>query len=336
MSKLPYSMLNKYVFNRTGAEDPDVICGPALGEDASIINLNGKVLIVHADPIVGAVSNIGWLSVHIACNDIAVRGVRPRWILPVILLPENYTEELVDEVTGDIHRASLDIGVAVIGGHIGYAAGLQRPLIATTAIGIARKGGYVMTSTAKPGDVVVVTKGAGIEGTAIIAFDFEDILREKGVSDETITRAKKLMTKISVIEDSIALFECGARSMHDATRGGILEAAIEIALSSNVKIDIEADKIPLTEETNIFAEKLAFDPLKLLSSGTVVATIPQNRIKKVEKRLSSLKIVHAAIGEVSEGCGVALKRENGRIEEYATPRVEEDELAEIWKKYPRQ
>jgi len=335
MGKLPFYFLKKYVFKRIGVSDPNIICGPSLGEDASIIKLDGKVLVAHADPIVGAIRHLGWLSVHIACNDIAVRGVKPRWIIPVILLPEKYTEELVDEITGDIDKAAKEINVAVIGGHLGYAVGLKRPLIATTALGVTSEGSYVMTKTAKPGDFVLLTKGAGIEGTAIIAFDFEEVLKQKGVTDETLINAKRMMKKISVISESLALFNSGATAMHDATRGGVLEALIEIALSSNLRIDVWENKIPIRKETKIFAEKLMFDPLKLISSGTVVATVPPEKLSQAEKELDRLNILHAIIGKVSQGEGVVLHRVNRKMEKYLKPKVEEDELANLWERYPR-
>ena len=335
MGKLPFHFLKEYVFKRIGEYDPDVVCGPSLGEDASIIKLDGNVLVAHADPIVGAISHIGWLSVHIACNDIAVRGVKPRWIIPVILLPEKYTERLVDEITSDIDKASKEIGVAVVGGHLGYAVGLKRPLIATTAFGLSSEGSYVMTRTARPGDFVLITKGAGIEGTAIIAFDFQEILKEKGVTDEALNNARRMIEEISVIKESLALFKCGATAMHDATRGGVLEALIEVALSSNLRIDVWENDVPVREETRIFAEKLMFDPLKLISSGTVVATISPERLNEAKRELNRLNIPYAVVGKVSQGEGVVLHRANGKTEKYLEPKVEEDELARLWERYPR-
>ncbi|MEM0006463.1 MAG: hydrogenase assembly protein HupF, partial [Ignisphaera sp.] len=76
--KLPPNLLSKYVLSRVGIPDPSVIVGPSIGEDAAIIDIGGgRVLVIHVDPITGAVEFLGWLAVHIASNDIAVRGVRP-------------------------------------------------------------------------------------------------------------------------------------------------------------------------------------------------------------------------------------------------------------------
>lgn len=50
--------------------------GPSIGEDAAIIDLgDGKALVAHVDPVTGVVEYLGWLAVHIASNDVAVRGL---------------------------------------------------------------------------------------------------------------------------------------------------------------------------------------------------------------------------------------------------------------------
>ena len=325
--------MRKYIFNRTGVDDPDVLCGPALGEDAAVIRIGTKVMAVHADPIVGAIRKIGWLSVHIACNDIAVQGVPPRWIVPVIILPEKHSEKLIDEITSDIHAAAREISVAVVGGHIGYAAGLDRPLIATTAIGEALEEQVVFTRGTQPGDLVCVTKGAGIEGSAIIAFDFAELLSTRRVPESVIERAQNMMSEISVVKEALALRDCGATAMHDATRGGVMEAMIETALSSNVKFEIAENKIPVREETRILAEKIDFDPLWLIGSGSVIATIPESAAAKAEERLHGLGTEFSVIGKAVPGCGVTLQHADGRLENFDDPRMEEDELARLWKSY---
>ncbi len=325
--------MQKYIFNRKGVEDPDVLCGPAMGEDAAVIRIGSRVAAVHADPIVGAIRKIGWLSVHIACNDIAVQGVPPRWIVPVIILPEKHREELIDDITSDIHSAAREISVAVVGGHIGYAAGLDRPLIATTAIGEAAEEEVVYTRGTQPGDLVCVTKGAGIEGSAIIAFDFTDLLRDHGVPESVIEHAQSMMSEISVVREALALRDRGATAMHDATRGGVMEAMIETALASGVKFEIEEDKIPVRRETRILAEKIDFDPLWLIGSGSVIATIPVAAADQTMETFQRLGTEFAVIGKAVPGCGVALHRSYGGVEKFEAPRMEEDELARLWKLY---
>jgi hydrogenase expression/formation protein HypE len=87
MSKFSLEVLQKRVFPFTETEDPDVILGADFGEDVALTRVGGDILVSHVDPIVGAVANIGWLAVHVACNDMATAGISPRWILILILVP---------------------------------------------------------------------------------------------------------------------------------------------------------------------------------------------------------------------------------------------------------
>ena len=337
VGKIPGELLRKYVLKRLGSYRSDVVVGPREGVDVSVLSAGGDlVVIAHSDPIVGALKKIGWLAVHIACNDVATSGAEPRWILPTILLPEKWSESMVDEITGDIDAAARELGVAVVGGHSGYAAGSSRPIVVVTALGLGKLGRVVTSAGARTGDSVYVTKGAGIEGTAILAADFRDVLAEKGVDEVLMKRAESFIDEISVVKEAVELAKTGAvTAMHDATRGGVAEALIELATASGKTIEVWEDKIPVRDETKAFAEALGFDPLWMISSGTLVFTTSKNRKGEAEEVLKRLGVSYAEIGEVKErGPRLIIHRDRGD-EVLEKPQPEKDELARLWKLYPR-
>jgi hydrogenase maturation factor len=131
VGKLCPKLLGRYVLSRIGVRDPLVV-GPGIGD--------GRVLVTHVDTITGAVKRLGWLAVHIACNDVAVRSAKPRWLLPTLLLLEDVAEELVDKVAVRIDEAAREVGAVVVDGCTEFTPGLGRPLISTTAIGVADRG----------------------------------------------------------------------------------------------------------------------------------------------------------------------------------------------------
>jgi hydrogenase expression/formation protein HypE len=333
MSKFPNDLMNKYIFSRFSASK-DVVVGPGMGIDVAITRLKDKTLLVsHLDPIVGAIKRIGWLAVHIACNDIATSGVGPSWILPLILLPEHWDEKMLDGITKDISIAAKETEVSVIGGHTGYAPGSLKPLVAITALGIS-DGEYITAAGAKEGDAIIVTKGAGIEGTAIIAEDFKDILKEKVINQDIIENAKRYINDISVIPEALIMRRY-ANAMHDATRGGVMEALLEIAAASGVDIEVYRDRIPVREETKIFSEKLDFDPLWMISSGALVISLPENKAEETLQILRNSSITASSIGRVKEGEGKLLLYEGNKQKLYEKPMPEKDELAKLWQTYPR-
>jgi len=290
------------------------------------------VLVVHVDPITEAVELLGWLAVHVASNDVAVRGARPRWLLPVLYLPEGSGEELLDEVTAQLDEATKEVGAMIVGGHTEFTRMIQRHIISMTAIGIADPRGYMTTGGARPGDAVLMTKTAGIEGTAVLATDFEHALLERGVPEETIRRGADLVRRVSVVREAIALAEAGlVTSMHDPTEGGILGGLAEIAHASKARIRIREERVVQAEETSTIVRALGLDPLRLLSSGALLATVPADDVRRALDLLDGLGLEANVIGEVETGGNglVEVHRMDGSTEVVEDPYVHE-ELTRAW------
>ncbi len=335
MSKFSWDVLQRCVFPFTVSDDPDVILGATFGEDVALTRVGDDILVSHLDPIVGAVGNIGWLAVHAACNDIVTTGIPPRWILPLVLVPRQDDEDLLERIMRDASRAAREIGVSIIGGHTGYSANLARPLVAVTALGTAEGRAPLRTRGAGVGDQVLVTKGIAIEGTAILAQDFADVARKLGLSEHDLAEARRLMTQVSIVKEAVAIAAQGATAMHDVTRGGLLETLLELASLSKVAIKMDAGLLPIPSVVSRFAEAFQFDPLWMISSGTLVATVPDGRVEEVSRELTQMGMPFAFVGKVIEGVGVQV-RCNGKIVHYDDIRCEEDELARMWRLHLRE
>jgi len=332
MSKFSLDDLNKYVFPHFACDDPDVILGAVFGEDVALTRVGDDVLVSHLDPIVGAVNDIGWLAVHVACNDIATSGAPPRWVQLLVLVPKPEDSELLEKIMRDVERAAKEIGVSIIGGHTGYSSALSRPLVAVTALGTLSDRKAVLSSGAKPGDHILVTKGIALEGTAILASDFSKTALELGLTESDLEEAKELFNQISVIPEAVILGENGASAMHDVTRGGILETLLEISRLSSVGMDIDYEKIPIPDIANRFSKAFQFDPLKMISSGTLVATVSPSDLEQAKDAMNDAGILFADIGIVVEGIGVQVVRKD-EIRNFKEIHAEEDELARMWTVY---
>jgi hydrogenase expression/formation protein HypE len=334
MSKFSLDVLNRCVFPYLKTNDPDVIMGSVFGEDVSLTRVKNGVLVSHLDPIVGAVADIGWLAVHVACNDVATSGTRPQWILLLVLVPSEEDEEMLTQIMRDASRAAEEIGVSVIGGHTGYSSSLSRPLVAVTALGTLTGHEPIRTKGAGIGDRIFVTKSAALEGTAILANDFADTARQLGLSAQDLIEARQLMQHVSLIPEAMILAQHGARAMHDVTRGGLLETLLEMADRSKVCIEVDADRVPVWPVVSRFARAFQFDPLRMISSGTLVAAIPVEQTEAAAKALNENGIHFSNIGRVVTGGGVKYN-EGKKTIHYQEIHCEEDELARMWIKYPQ-
>lgn len=322
--KLPWRILGKLI-ELLPREDVDVIMGPAYGEDAAVIRLNDGFLVVHCDPITAATRRIGWLAIHIAANDVAVRGVKPRWFLSTILIPDSWGEEMAREVFYDMARALEELNAVSIGGHTEVTPGLSRPIATVVSMGYTF-GRVVFTRDAKPGDVVLTIGRVAGEGAGVAAWDFESRLIEAGVDKSVIQRAKRFIEDISVVEKALAI-RSFVNSMHDPTEGGVLQGLREVASASGTDIVVDLDKFRLDEAVEIIVRALGVDPFRLLSSGVVIATIPQHSLRDVEAVLDEKGFEYSVVGEVREGSGRVFIRRNGNV----VGVVEDDIIDEIYK-----
>ncbi|HEX6386170.1 MAG TPA: AIR synthase related protein, partial [Anaerolineae bacterium] len=260
MSKFPLDVLERCVYPFTVVEEPDVLLGAAFGEDVALTRIGDDILVSHLDPIVGAIARIGWLAVHVACNDIATTGVAPRWLLLLVLVPSLEDEALVAQIMRDASQAAAEVGAVIIGGHTGYSSGLSRPLVAVTALGVAAGREPIRTGGANPGDHVLVTKGIALEGTAILAEDFAGVARTLGLSGQELAEGRALIDEVSVVPEALALAQQGVTSMHDVTRGGLLETLLEMAYCSRVGIEVDVARLPERPIVTRFAQAFRFDP----------------------------------------------------------------------------
>jgi hydrogenase maturation factor len=173
----------------------------------------------------------------------------------------------------DANRAAEDLGIEIIGGHSEITADLPRSIVVVTALGRVARERALSASGARPGDALLLSKSAGLEGTAILAGDFADRLATR-LPRDLLARARELIRQISVVPEALAAAGAGATAMHDATEGGVLGALAELAAASAVGVDVDLDRVPVLPETRKLADIFQIDPLALVSSGALLIATP--------------------------------------------------------------
>jgi hydrogenase maturation factor len=327
IGKFPPSLLEK-LLQANKIHDPRVVVGPGTGEDAAVLDLGETLLVAKSDPVTFATDRIGRYAVQVNANDVACTGGTPRWFLSTLLIPEHFTEDQAKELFAQVVDACSEINVTLIGGHSEITYGIDRPLVAGTMLGEVSRERLVRTGGAKEGDSIIVTKGIAIEGTALLALERANDLREAGISDDTITLSAGLLDSpgISVLNDArIACDIAQIHSMHDVTEGGLVTGLREIAAASRLGLAIEEGSVPLLDPTKEFCQALDLDPLGLLASGALIITLSPSEVPSLLTELEKNGIDGWEIGVMmapEEGF-VYIGRE-GEIE---LPRFNRDELA---------
>lgn len=265
-------LLQRLVYPYLGRR-PDVLVHAHLGEDCAVIDFGEWTAVLTTDPITGAARHLGRYAVHIACNDLATTGAEPVALLLTLLLREGSTPDDLEAVTREAGATAAALGVEIVGGHTEVTPGVEQTIAVVTAVGRARKGAIISTAGARPGDAVLLTKSAGVEGTAILATDLADQLRPR-LGDALLDRARAFLDQISVVPDGLAGARAGASAMHDVTEGGVLGGAWELAEAAGIGIEVRAEAVPVAPETQAICDVLDLDPLRLISSGAMLIATP--------------------------------------------------------------
>lgn len=318
LGKIPIDLLDSTVLRLTGATSKKIVTPPKAGIDFAAVSVGRGFIIASADPVSGVTDQIGRYAVKVSANDVATSGNRPEFAESVILLPEGATAEDLRTIAEQIDGAARESGIAILGGHTEVTPGLGHPIVVITVFAFVKE--FVTSGGAKPGDLILMTKTAGLEGTSELAreHDFADQL-----PDAMLRRARRMIEQLSITEEAVSAFGTGkVHGMHDCTEGGVLGAVYEMSVASGLGFSLEEAAVPVAPETSAICKALSIDPLRLIGSGSLLIAVPPRSEASVRKALDSICRV-TRVG-VFRPRGRKLKRSDGREQEVAE--APEDEL----------
>ncbi|HZU13245.1 MAG TPA: AIR synthase related protein [Chloroflexota bacterium] len=307
----------------------NVILGPGIGEDAAVVEVEERYLILANDPVTLS-DEPGAIAVQINANDVAVTGGEPRWLLATILLPEGTEQVTVEGIMGGLLDACEELDVSLIGGHTEVTSSVTRPVVIATMVGEVFPDRLVTSAGASTGDRLILAQPVAIEGTAILARERESLLRQRGVPEDVIAQGARLAVDpgISVLPAVRALTaRVVPHAMHDPTEGGLLAAVREVAAASDVGVSLDAGRVPVLPETRTITDALGLDPLALLASGSLLAAVTPSDVTAALAALADAGIPSAEIGVLQAVTDGMILRRGGR--EMPLPVVVRDELTRL-------
>jgi hydrogenase expression/formation protein HypE len=300
IGKLPAADLAK-LLAQYAPTDPRLIVRPSVGEDAAVIEMGDRQLVIATDPITFATDEIGWYAVNINANDVACTGAAPRWFLATLLLPENQTTPaLVEDIFGQISSACAELEITLAGGHTEITYGLDRPLVIGQMLGEVDPDKMVSTAGAQVGDDLILTKGIAVEATAIMAIEMRQELMVHFGRHDLDDYANFLHDPgISVVKDAaVAGSSGGVHAMHDPTEGGVASGLHELAEAAQVGLEIIEDQLPYLPETITLCQHFGLDPLGIIASGALLIAADPRFTDEIIRRLGQAGITAKVIGRV--------------------------------------
>ncbi|MGL5655634.1 MAG: AIR synthase family protein [Fusobacteriaceae bacterium] len=272
IGKLTINDLKEIIFKNIRNNRSEVITNPEIGGDCAVITTSGDdVIYLSSDPITGATNSLGKLGININANDIATSGVSPLGVMLTILAPPGTTRESLEEIIKEAQEQCDILNMSILGGHTEITDAVNRIVLSVTAIGIGKKNEIKDRRTVLQGDALIITKGIGIEGTGIIASEKSEELEERfGI--EFVQKCKNYLNMTSVVKDGI-ISNKYAKGMHDVTEGGLLGALWEMCELYKLGCKVDYNKIKISDEVRSLTNYFDIDPLKLISSGTMLISV---------------------------------------------------------------
>jgi len=327
--KLPNDLLQELLDDFTFA-DPALLIHPGVGEDIAAVDVaREEVLVLKSDPITFATDAIGRYAVLVNANDIATAGALPRWLLTTLLFPVGSTPSLILSVVRELRESCRQWGITLCGGHTEITDAVSRPVVCGMMAGTVRRRDLIEKRRMRPGDRVLLTKAAAVEGTAIIARELGSHLRKLGMSAEKIESCRAYLDRISIIPEARQAAQCpGTSAMHDVTEGGIATALEELSAAGGCRLRVDLDRIPVFPETRRICRLLGVHPLGLIGSGSLLICCRSKHAERLERDLRRAGIQVTCIGEVAEKGSGVLGFKGGRPTRW--PRFEVDEIARLF------
>ena len=288
---------------------------------------NGVRLVLSSDPITLRTGLAGMLSVYAVVNALAAKGAEPQTLSTVILLPPGSTEEELRVIEEQIGAAAKAERIIVTGGHTEVTTAVMRPVIIASGTGIIRRSGadsdvisdadsdvisgadsdLVSGAAGKrsfAGWDIVMSKYAGIEGTAMLAAEMRAKLADK-FSEFFVKEAGGFTSMLSVRPEAVATQSIIPEAvMMNASEGGIYAALWKLADKCGAGITVDLKKIPVRQETIEISNYFDFDPYMMESAGSLLMAVPEGRGEELVQALAD--------GSLGAGCNLNNNGKNGQ------------------------
>ena len=251
------------------------------------------------DPIFFPGGDIGKLAINGTVNDLAMSGARPLYLSAGFILEEGFAIEDLKRILQSMRDASDEAGIQVVTGDtkVVQKGSADKLFINTSGIGIIESPVSISAAHARPGDKVILSGTIGDHGTTIMIARGELELETDIESDcAPLNSLVNDMLDEAGRAHSLDAIHC----LRDPTRGGVATTLNEIALTSEVCVQIYEDRIPVREEVKGACEILGLDPLYVANEGKLIAFVAGEIAESLVERMKGNRYGGDAciIGEV--------------------------------------
>lgn len=320
VGKISETALKRSVFQQLKMRREEVIFGASIGEDCAAVKLQpGEICVVSSNPVTGSGKVQGALAVYTAVNNLAASGAEPIGIMMTVLLPEEFKESRLKELSEQIEAVCEQLHIQVMGGHTEVTPAVNEPVFSVTAAGKVPEKKMLRTAGAQPDQDIVMTKWIGTEGAVAIAAAKEKELLDR-FPKALVEKVKAMLPECAVLSEAAIAGKSGVSAMHDVSSGGIYGALYELSEAAGVGLEIDLRAIPIKQETVEICEYLGLNPYYLKSGGSMLIVCEHGQ--ELVRTLEKAGISSAVIGRTTSDHAKTVINE-GEISYLERPKADE-------------
>ena len=283
---------------------------PVLGqmEDSAVVEGNRRIAITTdsfvVTPLVFPGGDIGRLAVCGTVNDLLMRGATPKYLTCGFILETGVDTQELSHIVHSMAETAHEAGVIIVAGDTKVVEGNGGMYINTSGVGFVPENIDIGSDKCRAGDAVIVSGSMGDHHAAILS---NRMSIENSIESDCAPLNEMVL---GLIDAGIEI-----HAMRDVTRGGLGTVLNELSKSSGCAIELEEERIPVTDQVGSFCKILGLDILHMGNEGKMTVIVPENQSGQAVEiiRNSRCGADAAVVGRVTEGEGVSiLTRLGGR------------------------
>ncbi|MEA3523071.1 MAG: hydrogenase expression/formation protein HypE [Campylobacterota bacterium] len=245
-------------------------------EDAALLHVKETIAFTTdsftVSPIFFSGGNIGKLAIAGTVNDLAMMGAKPLYLSSAFMIEEGFAFEELEAIVVSMRDELAKSGAKIVCGDTKVVprGTLDKIFINTSGIGsIVNE--TISAHNIEVDDAIIVSRDFGRHGATILA-------AREGISLESDLKSdcETLWPAVKALLDS----GLHVKALRDATRGGLAAVLNEWALSSNVCIEIDEEKLPVCDEVQGICEMLGFEAYDFANEGTFLIALADKDVAK--------------------------------------------------------
>ncbi len=293
--KLSESILKRSILKQVKNRRQEVSRGTGIGEDCALFSFAGHRLALSTTSFSVFREDFVCAQVVAAVNNMAAGGAVPIGILVSATLPKEAEEGQIKALMAQVEKACCILDIQAAGGDTRISGEVACAQLTITAFGRADKDGG-LSGSYQPGQDVVMTKWAGLGGTAFLVKENRKQLQSR-LPSRLLDEAESFEQLVSVLPEASTAVRYGVSGMHDVSRGGIFTALWELAEGDKKGLEIDLKKLPIRQETVEVCELLGKNPYDLYGAGSLL--IVCNQGDQLVSLLEQENIPAAVIGKIT-------------------------------------